>query len=97
MSVRKKFRAIMSGKKLVLMPGCYDALSARVIEAEGFEAIVAYVGEHVRSVEGGEWLIHRDQKSGVYQPFVQTAKRKRAIFKEVFDALSDDETPAGSP
>jgi methylisocitrate lyase len=31
----------MSGKKLVLMPGCYDALSARVIEAEGFEAIVA--------------------------------------------------------
>ena len=41
MSVRKKFRAIMSGKKLVLMPGCYDALSARVIEAEGFEAIVA--------------------------------------------------------
>ena len=41
MSVRKKLRAIMSGKKLVLMPGCYDALSARVIEAEGFEAIVA--------------------------------------------------------
>ena len=41
MSVRKKFRAIMTGKKLVLMPGCYDALSARVIEAEGFEAVVA--------------------------------------------------------
>jgi 2,3-dimethylmalate lyase len=41
MSVRKKFRAIMAGKKLVLMPGCYDALSARVIEAEGFEAVVA--------------------------------------------------------
>ncbi len=41
MSVRKKLRAIMSGKKLVLMPGCYDALSARVIEAEGFEAVVA--------------------------------------------------------
>ena len=31
----------MAGKKLVLMPGAYDALSARVIEAEGFEAIVA--------------------------------------------------------
>jgi methylisocitrate lyase len=31
----------MSGNKLVLMPGCYDALSARVIEAEGFEAVVA--------------------------------------------------------
>src|SRR5919106_3935503 len=41
MNARKTFRAIMSGKKLVLMPGCYDALSARVIEAEGFEAIVA--------------------------------------------------------
>ena len=38
---RKKLRAIMAGKKLVLMPGAYDALSARVIEAEGFEAIVA--------------------------------------------------------
>ncbi len=31
----------MAGKRLVLMPGAYDALSARVIEAEGFEAIVA--------------------------------------------------------
>jgi methylisocitrate lyase len=41
MNVRQKFRAIMSGKKLVLMPGCYDALSARIIEAEGFEAVVA--------------------------------------------------------
>lgn len=41
MTARKTFRAIMAGKKLVLMPGAYDALSARVIEAEGFEAIVA--------------------------------------------------------
>jgi methylisocitrate lyase len=41
MTARKKFRAIMGGKKLVLMPGCYDALSARIIETEGFEAIVA--------------------------------------------------------
>src|SRR5579885_2008119 len=40
-SVRKKFRAIMNGNKLVLMPGAYDALSARIIEAEGFEAICA--------------------------------------------------------
>src|SRR5262249_55762198 len=29
------------GQRLVLMPGAYDALSARIIEAEGFEAIVA--------------------------------------------------------
>ena len=41
MSVRKKFRAIMAGKRLVLMPGAYDALSARIMEAEGFEAIAA--------------------------------------------------------
>ena len=41
MNARKKLKAIMAGNKLVLMPGAYDALSARVIEAEGFEAIVA--------------------------------------------------------
>src|SRR6185295_17704281 len=41
MTPRKKLKAIMAGKKLVLMPGAYDALSARIIEAEGFEAIVA--------------------------------------------------------
>src|SRR4029079_4065507 len=41
MTARKKLRAIMAGNKLVLMPGAYDALSARVIEKEGFEAIVA--------------------------------------------------------
>jgi methylisocitrate lyase len=41
MNARKKFRAIMAGKKLVLMPGAYDALSARIVEAEGFGAIVA--------------------------------------------------------
>src|SRR6202521_5582421 len=41
MNLRKKFRLIMAGKRLVLMPGAYDALSARIIEAEGFEAVVA--------------------------------------------------------
>ena len=41
MNARKTFRQIMSGKRLVLMPGAYDALSARIIEAEGFEALVA--------------------------------------------------------
>src|SRR5260370_22949569 len=41
MSVRKKLRAIMGGKRLVLMPGAYDGLSARIMEAEGFEAICA--------------------------------------------------------
>src|ERR1700676_2952000 len=41
MSVRKKLRAIMAGKRLVLMPGAYDALSGRIMEGEGFEAICA--------------------------------------------------------
>ncbi len=41
MSPRQKLKAIMAGRKLVLMPGAYDGLSARVIEAEGFEAVVA--------------------------------------------------------
>src|SRR5438477_9877004 len=41
MSVRKKLRALMSGKRLVLMPGAYDGLSARIMEAEGFEALCA--------------------------------------------------------
>jgi 2-methylisocitrate lyase-like PEP mutase family enzyme len=40
-STRKKLRALMTGKRLVLMPGAYDALSARIIEAEGLEAIMA--------------------------------------------------------
>jgi 2,3-dimethylmalate lyase len=41
MNARKKFRSLMAGKRLVLMPGAYDALSARIIAAEGFEALVA--------------------------------------------------------
>jgi methylisocitrate lyase len=41
MSVRKKFRALLAEPGLTLMPGAYDALSARIIEAQGFAAIVA--------------------------------------------------------
>jgi methylisocitrate lyase len=41
MTARQKLRAIMAGKTLTLMPGAYDALSARIIEAEGFSAVVA--------------------------------------------------------
>ena len=41
MNVRKKFRALMGGKRLVLMPGAYDGLSARIMQAEGFEALCA--------------------------------------------------------
>ena len=31
MNARKKFKSILGGKRLVLMPGAYDALSARII------------------------------------------------------------------
>src|SRR5260370_13530164 len=41
MKVRQKLKAIMAGKRLVLMPGAYDALSARIIESDGFEGLVA--------------------------------------------------------
>jgi methylisocitrate lyase len=41
MSVRKKFRALLAEPDLTLMPGAYDALSARIIESQGFAAIVA--------------------------------------------------------
>ena len=41
MLTRKRFRDLIARRKLVLMPGAYDALSARIMEAEGFEAIIA--------------------------------------------------------
>jgi 2,3-dimethylmalate lyase len=41
MSVGKKLRDLFAKPGLTLMPGAYDALSARIIEAQGFEAIVA--------------------------------------------------------
>src|SRR5262249_55690308 len=41
MNARKTFKALMQGKRLILMPGAYDALSAKIIETEGFDAIVA--------------------------------------------------------
>ena len=41
MSVRKKLRELLAQPGLTLMPGAYDALSARIIEAQGFEGVVA--------------------------------------------------------
>lgn len=41
MSARARFRQILSAPGLCLMPGAYDGLSARIIEEQGFEAIVA--------------------------------------------------------
>ena len=39
MSLRKKFRQLLARPGLLLIPGAYDAMSARLIEAEGFEAV----------------------------------------------------------
>ena len=41
MNAGKKLRELLAGPGLTIMPGAYDALSARLIEAEGYEAIVA--------------------------------------------------------
>jgi len=41
MNARQRFRELIGSGRLVLMPGAYDALSARIIEAAGFDAIVA--------------------------------------------------------
>ena len=41
MNARKKLRALLAQPGLTLMPGAYDALSARIIAAEGFEALMA--------------------------------------------------------
>src|ERR1700681_4447407 len=41
MNVRKKLRALLAQPGLTLMPGAYDGLSARIIAAQGFEAVTA--------------------------------------------------------
>jgi 2-methylisocitrate lyase-like PEP mutase family enzyme len=58
MSVRKKFRELLHGPGLTLMPGAYDALSARIIEKQGFQAVVAggyaAVGALLGEADGGQ-------------------------------------------
>src|SRR5712671_3042459 len=41
MNARKKLRELLAQPGLTLMPGAYDALSARIIEAQGFAAVTA--------------------------------------------------------
>jgi methylisocitrate lyase len=41
MSVTRRFRELLAGPDFLVMPGAYDALSARLIEAHGFQAIAA--------------------------------------------------------
>jgi 2-methylisocitrate lyase-like PEP mutase family enzyme len=58
MSVRKKYREILARPSLDLVPGAYDALSARIIEAEGFPAVgaggYAAVGSMMAQPDGGQ-------------------------------------------
>jgi 2-methylisocitrate lyase-like PEP mutase family enzyme len=39
---RKKLRELLTDAKPVLAPGCHDALSARLVEYAGFDAV--YIG-----------------------------------------------------
>src|SRR5918996_6494539 len=41
MSVTRRFRELLAGPDFLVIPGAYDALSARLIEATGFPAIAA--------------------------------------------------------
>ena len=41
MSKRKRFRELINAPGMVYAPGAYDALSARIIEAQGFDCVVA--------------------------------------------------------
>jgi methylisocitrate lyase len=41
MNLRKKLRELLAAPRLTVLPGAYDALSARIIERAGFEAILA--------------------------------------------------------
>lgn len=38
MEIRKRFRAMVEAEEILVMPGAYDALSAKLIEAAGFPA-----------------------------------------------------------
>ena len=41
MNARKRFRELIAAPGMVYAPGAYDALSARIIEAQGFDVVVA--------------------------------------------------------
>lgn len=41
MNVRKQFRQLIDAPELLVLPGAYDALSARIIEEQGFSGITA--------------------------------------------------------
>ncbi|HXF52692.1 MAG TPA: oxaloacetate decarboxylase [Hyphomicrobiaceae bacterium] len=50
MSLRKRLRELIARPGLLLIPGAYDAMSARIIEAEGFQAVACGGGVTVGSL-----------------------------------------------
>lgn len=58
MNVRKKWRELLAAPGITLVPGCYDALSARIMEVQGFDAVVgggyAAVGSLLAEPDGGQ-------------------------------------------
>jgi len=53
MSVRRRFRELIGAPELLVLPGVYDGLSARIAEASGFHALVAGGNAAVGSMLGG--------------------------------------------
>ena len=58
MTRRQRFRQLISAPGLTVMPGAYDALSARIIEAAGFPAVIAggyaAIGSMLAQADGGQ-------------------------------------------
>src|SRR5262249_14757479 len=49
MSAHKKLRELLERKNLLLAPGCFDGLSARLVEQAGFDAVYLSGGAVARS------------------------------------------------
>ena len=49
MSVRKTFRALMANPGYVLAPGAHDALTARLVQIAGFDAVYLTGGGYSRA------------------------------------------------
>lgn len=50
MNPRKVFKQLLQGKRLLVAPGCFDGLSARLVEEAGFEAAYLSGGAVARSM-----------------------------------------------
>ena len=50
MNVRKTFKSLLQRDKLLVAPGCFDGLSARLVEEAGFEAAYLSGGAMARSM-----------------------------------------------